>query len=339
MITKVQQRKAGLVAGRRRDLLAGALPGERWVVRCWLPDGLATDVIGWIEALDATSVRLSSIDQQLHVIERSKIIAARRAPPAAGGPDPRRISAHELQRHALPGWLAWHEPLGEWTLRAGGGFTGRANSCHAVGDPGVSIQQAAEQIISFATANAIAPMAQVIEGSSEERAIRDLGWVDTYQPAVVLVSRLADFLLERPREPAVQIRETLDVEWEQAYQQSRPNSADPAIVRMILDGGPPRAFAAVAGEGPGDHSELVAIAHGHRSGLWLGLASVWTRPDRRRRGLATAMMAALGHWAARQGARYSYVQVATVNDSAIIAYTRLGFVHHHRYLYLAPVSR
>jgi ribosomal protein S18 acetylase RimI-like enzyme len=50
-------------------------------------------------------------------------------------------------------------------------------------------------------------------------------------------------------------------------------------------------------------------------------------------------MAGLGHWAARQGARYSYVQVATVNDSAIAAYTRLGFVHHHRYLYLAPVSR
>jgi N-acetylglutamate synthase len=336
MLTKVQQRKAGPVAGRERDPLAGALPGERWVVRCWLPDGLATDVIGWIEALDATSVRLSSIDQQLHAIERSKIIAARHVPAAAGGPHPRRISAHELQRHALPGWLAWHEPLGEWTLRAGGGFTGRANSCHAVGDPGVSMQQAAEQIIRFATANAIAPMAQVIEGSSEERAIRELGWVSTYQPAAVLVSRLADFLLDRPPDPAVQIRETLDPEWEQAYQQSRPNSADPAIVRMILDGRPPRAFAAIAGEGPDDHSGLAAIARGHRNGDWLGLGAVWTRRDHRRRGLATAMMAGLGHWAARQGARYSYVQVATVNDSAIAAYTRLGFVHHHRYLYLAP---
>ena len=35
------------------------------------------------------------------------------------------------------GW-PYHEPLGEWTLRAGGGFTGRANSCHAVGDPGTA---------------------------------------------------------------------------------------------------------------------------------------------------------------------------------------------------------
>ena len=48
------------------------------------------------------------------------------------------------------------------------------------------------------------------------------------------------------------------------------------------------------------------------------------------------MMAALGHWSARQGARYTYLQVATVNESAIAAYSGLGFVHHHNYLYLAP---
>ena len=48
------------------------------------------------------------------------------------------------------------------------------------------------------------------------------------------------------------------------------------------------------------------------------------------------MMTALGHWAARQGARYAYVQVATINESAIVAYRRLGFATHHRYLYLAP---
>jgi N-acetylglutamate synthase len=48
------------------------------------------------------------------------------------------------------------------------------------------------------------------------------------------------------------------------------------------------------------------------------------------------MMSALGHWAARHGARYAYVQVATINEPAIAAYRRLGFVPHHSYLYLAP---
>ncbi|HET8915185.1 MAG TPA: GNAT family N-acetyltransferase [Propionibacteriaceae bacterium] len=322
------------MAGRSSDPLAAALLGERWVVRRRLPDGSATDVIGWIDLLDPASVRLVTPDIA-QVIERSMIIAARRAPAAAGGPDPRRISARELQRHALPGWLAWHASLGEWTLRAGGGFTRRANSCHAVGDPGVPIEQAAEQIISFAVAHDIAPMAHVIDGSAEEHALRRLGWRGIDQPTAVLVSRLADFLADRPAEQAVTITEELEPEWEQMYQQSRPNSAEPAIVRMILEGNRPRAFAAIAGQGPDDHSELIAIARGHQHDDWLGLASIWTRPDHRRRGLAAAMTVALGHWAARQGARYGYMQVATVNEPAIAAYTKLGFVHHHAYRYLA----
>ena len=337
-LTEVHGGRAGLVAEQRPDPLGGALPYERWVVRYWLPSGEATDVIGWIEALDATTVRLSAIDSPSQVIQRSMIIAARRAPAAAGGPDPRRISARDVQRHTVHGCLAWHEPLGEWTLRAGCGFTRRANSCHAVGNPGVSTPEAAERIVAFAIDHEIPALAQVIEGSPEERALRDLGWVGTHAPAVVLVSRLADFLAGRAAVPAVQIRERLEPDWEHAYQRSRPNSADPAIVRMILDGSPPRAFAAITGQAPDDHGELVAIARGHRNDDWLGLSSIWTRPDHRQRGLATAMMATLGHWAARQGARYVYVQVAMVNEPALAAYARLGFAPHHRYIYLAAAG-
>jgi N-acetylglutamate synthase len=323
------------LAARRRLPLDGACPDERWVVRYWLPGGSATDVIGWIEAIDEATVRLATVDSASHVVSRSMIIAARRAPGAAGGPDPRRITAHDLQRHTVRSWLAWYEPLGEWTLRAGGGFTGRANSCHAVGNPGLPTPEAADRIIAYAAAHNIPALAQVIEHSPEEHGLRQLGWVSTHQPTVVLVSRLSDFLSDRPAE-SVQITERLQPDWELAYQRSRPNSADPKIVRMILDGSPPRAFAAVAGRGPDDQPVLVAIARGHRSGDWLGLSSIWTGPDQRQRGLATAMMARLGYWAARQGARYAYVQVATVNEPAVTAYTKLGFVEHHRYLYLAP---
>jgi hypothetical protein len=48
------------------------------------------------------------------------------------------------------------------------------------------------------------------------------------------------------------------------------------------------------------------------------------------------MITALGHWAARKGARYVYIQMATVNEPALAAYGKLGFVHHHSYVYLAP---
>ena len=100
---------------------------------------------------------------------------------------------------------------------------------------------------------------------------------------------------------------------------------------MLLDGNPPRAFGS-AGE------PIFAIARGHLSGDWLGLVSIWTRPDRRRQGWATRLTVALGHWAARRGARYAYLQVDVANQAALTSYQRLGFTRHHGYLYLAPPS-
>ena len=316
--------------GSRRP--ADPAVGERWVIRARLPDGSATDLIGWVEVQDPTTLQLVTSDGALHRVERSTIIAARRAPAAAGGRDPQRISIAELERRALPGWLALHEPLGEWTLRAAGGFTGRANSCLAVGDPGMPIEQAADRIIEFARDKDIPPMAQVVTGSAEDAALRTLGWVDTYLPTDVLAGRLVDLLAEPP-ERAIRVVERLDDSWWDAYQHSRPNTADPALLRMILDGNPPRAFASATN---GGERVPFAIARGHLSGGWLGVASIWAREDRRREGWATAMLKALGHWAARHGARYGYLQVASANAAAIAAYERLGFIRHHSHHYLAP---
>jgi ribosomal protein S18 acetylase RimI-like enzyme len=47
-------------------------------------------------------------------------------------------------------------------------------------------------------------------------------------------------------------------------------------------------------------------------------------------------MSRLGHWAARRGARYAYLQVTAANTDALAAYERMGFRRHHSYRYLAP---
>ncbi len=333
-----------------------ARPGERWVLRCRRADGSATDVVGWLVAVGPTTVRIAPEGSAPVEVAREEIIVARRAPAARGGPDPLRTPAADLEQAALPGWLAWHEPLGDWTLRAGGGFTARANSALAVGDPGRPLPEAAARVIAYAADHGIEPWVQVVVDSTEESGLRELGWSPVYLVTDVLVCRLTTLLGDGLPDPRVVVTEQLGEPWERAYGRSRPNrlhqadlrtddrdATDGGAVRRILDGQPPRAFAAVPARSAGGAydtpdsatGELAAIARGHVSGPWLGIAAVWTAPEHRRRGLATASMRALGHWGARGGARNAYLQVARDNAGAHDAYGRLGFVRHHSYRYLA----
>lgn len=313
------------------DPLAAARPGERWVVRLRQPDGSATDVVGWVIAAESETLAIARVGEPAQTVRRAEVLVARRVPAARGGPDPGRASAAEVEWHAVTGWRADWEPLGEWTLRAGRGFTGRANSAHAVGDPGMPLAEAAGRVVAYAAQHGIVPAATVVTGSTAEQALRDLGWTDTYVPVDVLVARLADVLGAEPPPPGVRVTETLEPAWEEAYRRMRPPPDDPTIARRILDGNPPRAFATMTEDGA-----VVAIGRCHVTGAWSGMAAVWTDPDHRRAGLASRVMAALGHWAARRGARYAYVQVDAANTAALTAYARLGFTRHHSYLYLAP---
>jgi GNAT superfamily N-acetyltransferase len=311
-------------------LVPPATVGDRVVLRTLLPDGSATDVIGWVAAVDSEQVTLEGL-QATSTVHRSRVVAARRLPAALGGPGPQRTSPEELEQISLPGWVAHSEPLGEWTLRYGGGFTGRANSCLAVGHPGMDVAEAAARIVAFAARHQTQPWAQVVAGGDVEHRLRGLGWTEAYVRTDVLAVRLNELLgAERP-DPRVRVLTSLGPGWQDAYQISRPNSAEAAVLHSILDGRPPRAFAQVEADG-----DVIAIGRAHVNQSWMGLASLWTVPAHRRRGWATKIMTALGHWAARQGARNVYLQVATENSAAHRAYQRAGFAVHHSYLYLAP---
>ena len=314
------------------DVLDDAEPGRRWVLRHRLPDGSATDVIGWLVGVAPDTVALDTGHAEV-TIRRADILLARRAPAARGGRDPLRTTAEELERIARAGWMAASEPLGEWTLRAAGGFTGRANSCLAVGDPGCPIAEAAGRIVAYARSHGIAPMAQAVIDSEPDLALRRLGWTETYVRTDVLVSRLGDLLGDGLPHPRVAVSDTLSDAWFAAYGRSRPTDADPATVRAILDGQPPHGFAAITESG-----RIVAIGRGHVHLGWLGVAAVWTDPASRGRGYAGLILTALGHWGARRGARNVYLQVDAANEAAHRAYGRLGFVRHHQYGYLAPVE-
>jgi len=300
--------------------------GTRFSVRYRLPDGRASDVIGLVEDMDDESVVLVDRSEVRHRLDRSTILATR-AVPVARGPDPGHADPRTLELIAADSWHDQVVTLGEWRLRSAGGATSRANSCLAVGDPGRPVDEAAAEIVRYAAAHRIDPVAQLVCDSSEERTLRDLGWGQVRTDVAVLVARLVD-LCARPGSAAVTAE--LAADWFDRYQVEHRSPADDGQVRRLLTSG--RAvFASRHADGT-----LVAMGRATLGQDWMTLFGLWTDPVRRQQGLTRDVVASLGWWAAGRGGRSAQLQVDTANTGALTAYARLGFVTHHHYRYLAP---
>jgi hypothetical protein len=89
-----------------------------------------------------------------------------------------------LERDCAEAWPAVvDQPLGQWRLRAAGGFTGRANSALTIGDPGVPLADALARVEAFADHNDIPATAHVIKGTPVEAELTSAGWtVDLDHP-------------------------------------------------------------------------------------------------------------------------------------------------------------
>jgi len=85
-----------------------------------------------------------------------------------------------------------------------------------------------------------------------------------------------------------------------------------------------------------DGNTPVAVGLAVVDGDHAGLFEMATRPDRRRRGLATRVVGALLTWSRSQGARTGYLQVFEGNTPAERLYRSAGFVTRYRYWYRMP---
>src|SRR5215475_5872296 len=93
------------------------------------------------------------------------------------------ISIDDLERAATSGWQATEqERLGDWLLRAASGFTGRANSALAAGDPGRPLTEAIEAVCRWYAARGLPPMIAVSYPAGQpgesalDRLLASLGW-------------------------------------------------------------------------------------------------------------------------------------------------------------------
>ncbi len=248
------------------------------------------------------------------------------------------VTIAELEAVAARGWRAPEEaPLGGWLLRAAEGFTGRANSALAVGDPGMPLAEALTGVCDWYAARGLPPMVAVPHplgrpGDSQvDRFLSHRGWGVRSGPAVVMTAATAGVARSGPAAHA-ELRPEPDQAWLGLYHYRGEKL--PPIARRLLLSAPFQAFASIRRDGGTVAIGRVAVAAG-----WGGLTAVEVHPGYRRTGLATAITAALAGAAAGQGAASLYLQVEEDNKAARALYARSGFTSHHRYHYrVAPAA-
>ena len=319
------------------------LIGRRVVVRHRVGDK-QTDAVGELSA-DGADLVVQTRRGPVRVA-RSAVTAVRAIPPAPA----RRASLTaiaRLEELCADAWPAFvDERLGAWRLRATGGFTARANSALAIGDPGLPTAAALAAVRTFAERHGITPRVQAPVGSPWDKAVAAQGWVlDVGHAAGSVVSvQVADRQAwrrrsgrrqrcrGRRRRPAagrdrrrltVEVGEPTDAWW-----------------RLVLGGPPTPAQRHVLGgagaltvadaQGVVGAGRVVVVAdHLHVSVLTVD-------PALRRRGHGTALLAAAARWGRGHGARWGVLQVAVHNTAALALYARAGWTEHHRYRYLVP---
>ncbi len=299
-----------------------------------------TDLLGVMEAWEDSVTVVRAEDGTATTIALADIVSGKPVPPR---PSPRlRVSAEEACRLSNESWPAVvTEPLGDWLLRASGGFSARANSVMATGDPGVPLHEAIERVHAFYARHDLPSWAQAVVGSRTHGYLEDAGWElarpgeadSLFQLApVAQASRAARRLLPDQR-PALEIAAHASAAW--LSNDSRARSHHQAALD-VLQAPTTVGFVSARTSGSRDDADVV-VAKGRVavSGDWAGITDVWVSPDHRRLGLASVVMHALLGWAAEHGATTTYLQTRADNSPALALYERLGFVTHHAYRYLS----
>jgi ribosomal protein S18 acetylase RimI-like enzyme len=246
-------------------------------------------------------------------------------------------SITDLEAAAADGWRAPEEAaLGDWRLRAAEGFTGRANSVLATGDPGLPLPEAIAEVSRWYAARGLPAMVAIAFPLGEPQAsaldvfLAERGWAVSHGALVMTGAPLE--VAARTTDPATPV--DLDPEPDAAWlgmHRFLGRKPQP-ISRRLLMSAPWQAFASVRAAG-----ETLAIGRVAAARGWAGLTAVEVDRRHRRRGLGRAVTGALSGAAAARGVPALYLQVRNDNGAARTLYSQAGFTEHHEYHYrVAP---
>src|SRR5687768_9599439 len=149
-----------------------------------------TDVLGVMEQWSGGVTAVRREDGELVRIETTDIVS--------GKPVPRKPSvrlrepAVEVSRRATEDWPPEElVRLGEWQLRAAGGFSRRANSALPCGDPGLPLDDALAQVEAFYAARQLPALVAAFDGTDLDAELVRRGWTPASEDVLVQVGGVA----------------------------------------------------------------------------------------------------------------------------------------------------
>lgn len=301
------------------------LVGERVSIRLHDPEGGFRDIVGILESETSLRKRSGELVQFL-----PQNIAAWRLvlppPQVAGKGAPLSHRIREMEIAAARTWPpSKQEDLGDWTLRATGKFTMRANSVLVLGEPGINLDAALERVKTFYSSHGLPavlhiplPIFRDLDDALEQR-----GWTLKTE-ALVMVTDFAVSPVDEKADHEWLISETFDDDWlalQNDFGVSEIMRSAPATYASLNINGVP-----------------VAVGRAANFGGWAVLTRLFVHPQYRGQQIAAQLVSRLLNESAKSGVSKALLQVDATNQSAIQAYEKYGFAKHHSYRYrVAPM--
>lgn len=335
-------------------LTAGLTIGSRVVVRYRLEEGsdgsgaAATDFVGELVARNDDVLVVDTKRERVKLV-RADVIAAKDVPPPASRPGRahERISADDLEKLMAKGWQAPDRGgLGDWVLRAGEGFTGRANSALVVGDPSLPLAKALDFVERWYADRGRPAVFQVhgaigfdVHSDPTAAALLERGYTvgggqDDWQRVLIMTGLSAAVPPLTEQSPPVTADAELKMDWLVAYGEQR--RIVPGVTEAVLTGSDGQLFLSVRDPETG---RIVALARMAIHPGWAGIFGLWVHPEHRHEGLGSTLVSAVAMVARENNMPAIYLQVSTDNAAGVSFWEGLGFTVHHEYTYLArPAS-
>lgn len=262
--------------------------------------------------------------------------------------NPKTLTYHleELAANAWPARVI--QTVGGWRLRYTDGITRRANSVwpnlYTHPEQATLAEQLATVENFYAQRNLparfqICPAAQppTLDDLLSQRGYQNDATTNVQTTSIATILEKINFekleqkKMEDDLGTKVTINPHLDDVWFESYCQAEALSTKAIRVRrgILQRIAPITGFAHLA-----DADNLpTALGLGVVERGWLGIFCMTTKPDYRRRGLASSILHGLATWASQKGATNAYLQVMVSNSAAQKLYTHAGFETIYQYYY------